>query len=97
MSWSADEVMLRVRDRRGPTMVAGEAIGQDVRIPAREIVQLELRRVDRLRTGLAVGLGVAAIGTVVVGIMTDAFGGDDITDPGPDVQSRIPLFSVSVP
>jgi hypothetical protein len=92
MSWSGEEIMLRIPDRRGPTMVAGEAIGQDVRIPTGAIAQLELRRVDRLRTALATGIGVAAIGAAVVAIVSDAFGGDELADPGPDVQARIPLF-----
>ena len=97
MSWADDEVMLRVPDRRGPTVVMGEAIGQDVRIPTHEIVQLERRRVDAVRTGLASALTVAVVGAAVVTILSDAFGGDDLSPPGEDNQLRVPLFSVRVP
>jgi hypothetical protein len=90
MSWGADEIMLRVPAQRGP-QVAGETIGQDVRIPTRAIVELERRRVDGVRTALVAGLGFAAIGVAIVTIMGDAFGGDDLEPPGPDVQTRIPL------
>ncbi|MSR36595.1 MAG: hypothetical protein EXR95_08130 [Gemmatimonadetes bacterium] len=91
MSWGADEIMLRLPTRRDPAAVYREEIGQDVRIPARAIVQLERRRVDPVRTGLASALGVAAIGAAIVAIVSDGFGGDDLVLPGPDQQSRIPL------
>jgi hypothetical protein len=93
MSWAGDEVMLRLPTRRDPAAAYVEQIGQDVRIPARAIVQLERRRVDPVRTGLATVVGAAAVGTAIVTIMSDAFGGDDVVPPTPDQQLRIPLGS----
>lgn len=68
-------------------------IGQDVRIPTREIIQLEQRRLDRAGTGLLV-LGTAGAAAAVIFLIMDAFDdGSRPEEPGPD-ESRVPLFSL---
>jgi hypothetical protein len=69
-------------------------VGQDVILPAGEIVQLERRRLDRTGTALLVG-GTAVSAAVVVVLIMDAFGRPGRGEP-PTEEIRIPLFSFSV-
>jgi hypothetical protein len=88
MERAANGLMLRVSE--GAAGYYAPAIGQDVRIPSSEILQLERRRLDPLRTAIASGAVAASVATVVLAIMSDAFGSDP---PGGEVepQIRIPL------
>jgi hypothetical protein len=76
---SSDQVRLFV-----PSVPLGEAyrgrpLYQQVELPAKDILRLELRKLDRSRTGLLVG-GVAALATAVtVRILT---GGEPGRPPG---------------
>jgi hypothetical protein len=70
-------------------------LGQDVRIPLTEIVQLERREVDRLGTGALVAGGIGATAVVLFVIM-EAFGdlageGECTADCGELLSPRIPL------
>lgn len=69
-------------------------LGQDVRISTGEIVQVELRELDRVQTGLLVAGGVLATGGVIHLILSDARqpeNGDQ--DFEPEIRSP---FSVGV-
>jgi hypothetical protein len=70
------------------------SVGQDVSLPAGEIVQLERRRLDRAGTALLVG-GTAAAAAAVIVLIIDAFGEPAKPDP-PMPELRVPVFSIPV-
>jgi hypothetical protein len=86
-------LMLRVSE--GTTGFSGPSIGQDVRVPSGEILQLERRRIDPLRTAIATAGVAAGVTVMVIAIMSDAFGGDTPPDQA-EQQIRIP-FSIGLP
>lgn len=65
-------------------------LAQDLGVPAGEILQVQSRHVDVLRTAILGGLGAAAAATVVAAIVSDAFGREPIVGQ-PEPQLRIPL------
>lgn len=70
-------------------------IGQEVGVRSSEIVQLEMRKLNRTNTALFVGgIGIAAAG-VVYAIM-EAAGWRDNPDPPVIEEFRIPLFSIPI-
>lgn len=80
-----------VSDLRGSRV---EALHQRVRVPITEITEAELRSLDRTRTGLFVGGGLAVTLAIVIHQLTRESGGDPRT-PGPDpTELRVPVFRV---
>lgn len=56
--------------------VGGPSLNQHLALPPASILQLEVRRVDRQRTGLLAAAGVAIVGAVLWSQFTGWFGGD---------------------
>jgi hypothetical protein len=85
----ADELLLDV-----PVVSAvqrrGETLNQRLSLPASEILEVELRRLDQLRTGsvLAVALGA---GIALLVSQLEGGRGDGPTDPQPPLEMRFPI------
>lgn len=63
-------------------------LGQDIRIPASEIVQIERQELSKAKTGLLVGATAAAITGLVVFILNDARQPDPVIPPFDPVEDR---------
>lgn len=71
------------------------AIGQNVRVPASEVVELQRRELDGFRTGLVVA-GVVGAATGIVLLIMDA-SGSPLSGPQQTPELvRVPVFSVPV-
>jgi hypothetical protein len=70
------------------------SIGQDVRIPSREILRMERRQINRFTTGLLVG-GVGATAATVLTFSIRSFTSESRV-PVDEDQMRLPLFSLSI-
>lgn len=70
-----------------------ETINQRLDIPRSGIVELEMRELDRLRTGIAIGAGAAVLGFVAWRSLRDPALGDSDPPGGPNdfVGFRIPF------
>ncbi len=66
------------------------SIGQDVRIPTGDIIQVERRQLDRLGTGLLIG-GTGAVAALVMTLILDSRS-DVVNDDSPVPELRVPLF-----
>ena len=88
-------LLLRVPLRLRRESVYDAALGQDVRIPTTEILQLERRQIDGGRTIVLLAGGVAAVTFLVLGIM-EASGREGLPPiliEDQDRVARVPLFS----
>ncbi len=63
-------------------------LGQDIRVPAGEIVQIERQELSKAKTGLLVGATTAAITGLVVFILNDARQPDVANPPFDPVEDR---------
>lgn len=63
-------------------------LGQDIRVPAGEIVQIERQELSRAKTGLLVGGTAAAITGLIVFILNDARQPDPVVPPFDPVEDR---------
>jgi hypothetical protein len=69
---------------------ARRTLRQRLSIPVSGITEIELKQLDRVKTGVAIGVGVAVVGTVIAAQLAGGFGGDE--DPGPEPgELRVPL------
>lgn len=77
-------------ERRGARI---ESISQRLDIPRSGMVEVEMRELDRLRTGLAIGVGAAVLGFVAWRTLRDPALGDRDPNGGPAelVRFRIPF------
>lgn len=89
---AADHVLLRVSVAERRAGFHTTRIGQNVRIPAIEVVQLERRELDSVGTGLLLAGTVASAATVILLIMSDARRGTEAPLPAPP-EIRVPVFS----
>ena len=71
------------------------AIGQEVGIRTGEIVQLEVRKLNRTTTGFFIAGTAAAVATVVY-LIIEAAGRNPVPTPPPPDEFRIPVFSFPV-
>ena len=63
---------------------------QRLTIPVGGVTEIELKQLDRTKTGVALGVGVAVVGTVIAAQLAGGFGSDN--DPGPEPgELRVPL------
>ena len=69
---TGDDLFLRVPTVRRQIGFHTSQLGQDIRVPAGEIVQIERQELSRSRTGLLVGGTAAAITGLIVFILNDA-------------------------
>ncbi|MDP2956072.1 MAG: hypothetical protein Q8N53_06605 [Longimicrobiales bacterium] len=67
-----------------------ETISQRVALERRQILSMEIRQPDRVRTGAAVALVGALVAGVVVKILTGKTGGSNVTAPPPPSDARLP-------
>ncbi len=67
-----------------------EPIRQRVALERRQILSMEIQRLDRVRTGAAAALVGAVIAGAMVKILTGKTGGSDATAPPPPMDARIP-------
>lgn len=65
-----------------------DQLGQDIRVPAGEIVQIERQELSKAKTGLLVGGAAAAITGLVVFILNDARQPDVASPPFDPVEDR---------
>ncbi len=63
-------------------------LGQDIRVPAGEIVQIERRELSKAKTGLLVGGAAAAIAGLIAFILNDARQPDPVDPPFDPVEDR---------
>lgn len=63
-------------------------LGQDIRVPAAEIVQIERQELSKAKTGLLVGGAAAAITGLVVFILNDARQPESVNPPFDPVEDR---------
>lgn len=89
---AADHVLLRVPVAEQRAGFHTTRIGQNVRIPATQVVQLERRQLDPVGTGLLVAGTAASAAAVILLIMSDARRGTDAPPPAPP-EIRVPVFS----
>lgn len=68
-----------------------ESLHQRVLVSSADIVQLELRRLDRTRTGLLIAGGAALIGGVLITQLTGDSGGGTVEPPPVPPENRIPV------
>lgn len=71
---------------------ARQSLNQRILLPREGIVEMELKSLDRVRTGLLLGgAGALVIGTVIF-TLTKELGGDTRTDPPAPPELRAPRF-----
>ena len=63
-------------------------LGQDIRVPAGEIVQIERQELSKAKTGLLAGGATAALTAIVVFILNDARQPDAVVQPVDPVEDR---------
>lgn len=74
----------------GPGMPGQRVLRQRLTIPVAGVTEIELKQLDRMKTGVAIGAGVVVVGTVIVAQLAGGFGRDE--DPGPEPgELRVPL------
>ncbi len=82
------ELFVRVPTVRRQVGFHSAQLGQNIRVPAGEVVQVERRELSRARTGLLVGGSAAAITGLIVFILNDARQPDVVTPPFDPVEDR---------
>ena len=85
---TGDDLFLRVPTVRRQIGFHTSQLGQDIRIPASEIVQIERQELSKARTGLLVGGATAAITGLIVFILNDARQPDSGNPPFDPVEDR---------
>lgn len=85
---TGDDLFVRVPTVRRQVGFHTAQLGQDLRIPASEVVQIERQELSRARTGLLVGATAAAITGLIVFILNDARQPDPVIPPFDPVEDR---------
>ena len=93
---SADGVMLDATVGVNNAATGARALTQRLNVALSGVLDVELKELDRAKTGFLVG-GGAVIAGLVIGKVSGAFGGTEI--PPTDVQEsrRVPLFKIRLP
>ena len=86
---TADNLLLRVSvvtaiDRGSP----GGALSQRVEIPRSSVVEVEVKELDRRRTGFMAGTLTAIVGILVLRQLNQDQGGGDVIPPPPPPEDR---------
>jgi hypothetical protein len=68
-----------------------ETLHQRLRIPDRGITEIESRRLDRFRTGLAVGAGIAVAAGVTAAALAAGYRSDRPGNGGTPPEVRFPV------
>lgn len=93
-----DEIVLGVSRRPPPGTPSGRILTQEVPLTRDDVGVLEVRELDRFRTGLVTGTLVAAGAAILVSIIRGR--GEDTRDPptnGGPVDARIPGYGSPAP
>ena len=93
MRRNPDELYVRIPIARRQIGFHTAQLGQDIRIPTGEIVQIEQRRLNGVGTGLLLAGSAGLVSSIVMFILNDARG----TSGGPPIEveeTRIPLISI---
>lgn len=85
---AGDDLFLRVPTVRRQIGFHTSQLGQDIRIPASEIVQIERQELSKAKTGLLMGGATAAITGLIVFILNEARQPDAINPPVDTVEDR---------
>lgn len=85
---TGDDLFLRVPTVRRQVGFHTSQLGQDLRIPTSEIVQIERQELSRAKTGLLVGGTAAVITGLIVFILNDARQPDAVVQPVDPVEDR---------
>ena len=88
------DVTLRVPVATRQTGFHSSMIGQDVRIPTGDIVQVERRQLDKLGTGLLIG-GAIGVTALVMTLILDSHS-ETVVEPPPPEEIRVPLFTLRI-
>ncbi len=91
---TGDDLFVRVPTVRRQVGFHTAQLGQDLRIPANEIVQIERQEFSRAKTGLLVGGATAAITGLIVYILNDARQPDSVNPPFDPVEDRRRVFTL---
>lgn len=85
---TGDDLFLRVPTVRRQIGFHSAQLGQDIRIPTGEIVQIDRQQLSKAKTGLLVGGATAAITGLVVFILNDARQPNSVNPPFDPVEER---------
>jgi hypothetical protein len=85
---AGDDLFVRVPTVRRQVGFHTAQLGQDLRVPAGEIVQIERQEFSKAKTGLLVGGATAAITGLIVFILNDARQPDSVDPPFDPVEDR---------
>lgn len=88
------DITLRVPVATRQTGFHTSSIGQDVRIPTGDIIQVERRELDKVGTGFLLGGAVAAT-AFIMSLILDSHS-EVIVDPPPIEEIRVPLFMLRI-
>lgn len=91
----ADRLLLRVPVTR-PSGMAGPTLAQEISIPVGEIVRIERREFNRVRTALAVLGGVAALAAVVAGFDESGSRAPEVPEKPQDPEAGVGFGGVTL-
>ena len=92
-----DRLLLRMSVARLQDGFTASSIDQAVSVPVGEIVAFQRRELDRLKTGLLIGGGAAAVAGIAVLILDPLGGSPDRPGPDPDEAVIVSLPGFSFP
>ncbi len=90
------DLLLEVPVASGLQGGAMQSLNQRVRLPRSEVLQVELRSLNRGRTGLVVGVAGAVVLGSVIHALSRELGGDTRGDPPPPGEYRGPIRSPQI-
>lgn len=91
------EITLLVPSNTAAPEFGGEVLYQELRIPKDEIDGLQRRELDRVRTGVAVGLVGLVAGFLLYQSLSGKTGGTGDSGTGGPPEARIPIFRLILP
>jgi len=96
MGRDGGDLLLRIPVGQRTVGFLSSDIEQTVRVPELEVLQVEQRELDGVRTGLFIA-GIAGATTLVLFAIVDAVGGSmTLGDDPPQLENRIPLISIPI-
>lgn len=67
----------------------GGDLNQRVELPRAGLVEVDVKRLDRQRTGILLGTVTAVVGALVIRQLNQDQGGGDVVDPPPPPEDRV--------
>jgi hypothetical protein len=91
----ADQLLIETQVGAADAQRGSRTLTQRLNVPLSEIYEVEFRRRDSLRTGLAVGALAAAVGVAIAAALDGGEGGPrDTTDPITELRPRRPFLTL---